>query len=156
MSIPPGPTKPVDPAVRAKNYLAFPYPYARTSRPTNANTKPGTPSAGAVPTSNEYQLTIIGGFTDGFHFYPITIDGNTATIHPHHDLLDYGQSYYVEVDPEVLNVPNDGFPGITGKRWRFTTKPKSKAPRANATQSDCQRRRHRRFQHSAGRDGFCS
>jgi len=73
MSIPPGPTKPVDPAIRAKNYLGFPYPYARTSRPTNANTKPGTPSAGAVPTSNEYQLTIIGGFTDGFHFYPITI-----------------------------------------------------------------------------------
>ena len=87
MSIPAGPTKPVDPAVRAKNYLAFPYPYARTSRPTNANTKPGTPSAGAVPTSNEYQLTIIGGFTDGFHFYPITVNGNTATIHPHHDLL---------------------------------------------------------------------
>ena len=109
MSIPAGPTKPVDPAVRAKNYLAFPYPYARTSRPTNANTKPGTPSAGAVPTSNEYQLTIIGGFTDGFHFYPITINGNTATIHPHHDLLEYGKTYYVEVDKEVLSVPNDGF-----------------------------------------------
>src|SRR5882762_1768410 len=36
LSIPAGPTKPVDPAIRAKNYLAFPYPYARTSRPTNA------------------------------------------------------------------------------------------------------------------------
>jgi pectinesterase len=128
LSIPPGPTKPVDPAVRAKNYLAFPYPYARTARPTNANTKPGTPSAGAMPTSSEYQLTIIGGFTDGFHFYPITINENTATIHPHHDLLDYGKSYYVEIDPEVLSVPNDGFPGITGKRWRFTTKPKSRSP----------------------------
>src|SRR5258708_7750388 len=133
MSIPAGPTKPVDPAVRAKNYLAFPYPYARTSRPTNANTKPGTPSAGATPTSNEYQLTIIGGFTDGFHFYPITIDGNTATIHPHHDLLEYGKSYYVEVDPEVLSVPNDGWSGIASKRWRFTTKPQSKAPASNAT-----------------------
>jgi hypothetical protein len=47
MSIPSGPTKPVDPAVRAKDYLAFPYPYARTSRPTNRDTKPGTPSAEA-------------------------------------------------------------------------------------------------------------
>jgi pectinesterase len=57
MSIPPGPTKPVDPGVRAKNYLAFPYPYERTSRPTNANTKAGTPSAGATPTSStDYQL----------------------------------------------------------------------------------------------------
>ena len=133
LSIPAGPTKPVDPAVRAKNYLAFAYPYARTSRPTNANTKPGTPSAGATPTSNDFQLTIIGGFTDGFHFYPITIDGNTATIHPHHDLMEYGKSYYVEVDPEVLSVPNDGWSGIARKRWRFTTKPKSKAPSTNAT-----------------------
>jgi hypothetical protein len=81
----------------------------------------GTPSAGAVPTSNEYQLTIIGGFTDGFHFYPITINGNTATIHPHHDLLEYGKTYYVAVDKEVLSVPKDGFQGITGKLWRFST-----------------------------------
>jgi hypothetical protein len=125
MSIPPGPAKPVDPAVRAKNYLAFPYPYARTSRPTNANTKPGTPSAGAISTSNEYQLTIIGGFTDGFHFYPITVTGNTATIHPHHDLLEHGKTYRVEIDPEV-------FEGKSIKPWRFTTKPKSKAPRPDA------------------------
>jgi len=130
MSIPPGPTKPVDPAVRAKNYLAFPYPYDRTSRPTNANTKPGTPSAGAVPTSNEYQLTIIGGFTDGFHFYPITVDDNTATIHPHHDLLQYGKSYYVQIDRGVF--ANNDFAGISGKNWTFTTKPIEKAPRANA------------------------
>jgi pectinesterase len=132
MSIPPGPTTPVDRAIRAKNYLAFPYPYARTSRRTNANTKPGTPSAGAVPTSDQYHLTIIGGFTDGFHFYPITVDGNTATIHPHHDLLEYGKAYYVEIDPAVLSVSSDPFAGITGKSWRFTTKPKSKAPRPNA------------------------
>jgi len=133
MSIPPGPTKPVDPAVRARNYLAFPYPYDRTSRPTNANTKPGTGSAGAVPTSNEYQLTIIGGFTDGFHFYPITVDGNTATIHPHHDLLEYGKTYYVQVDPDALSVPDDEFKGITGKSWTFSTKPRAKAPRSGAT-----------------------
>src|SRR5437870_5486717 len=122
MSIPPGPTKPVDPAIRAKNYLAFPYPYDRDSRPTNANTKPGTPSAGAVPTSDAYQLSIIGGFTDGFHFYPITIDGNTATIHPHHDLLEYGKTYYVQIDPEALVIPNNGFAVIAGKKWTFMTK----------------------------------
>jgi hypothetical protein len=132
MSIPPGPTKPVDPAVRAKNYLAFPYPYERKKRPTNADTKPGTPSVGAVPTSNEYQLTIIGGFTDGFHFYPITINGNTATIHPHHDLLEYGKTYYVQIDAEVLSVSNGDFTGISGKSWRFSTKPQSKAPRSDA------------------------
>lgn len=132
ISIPPGPTRPVDPAVRAKDYLAFPYPYDRKSRATNRDTKPGTPSAGAVPTSNEYQLTIIGGFTDGFHFYPITVDGTTATIHLHHYLLEYGKTYYVDIDPEVLDVPNEKFPGI--KRWQFTTKSKSKAPRPGARQ----------------------
>jgi pectin methylesterase-like acyl-CoA thioesterase len=131
MNIPPGPTRPVDPAIRAKNYLAFPYPYARKTRPTNRNTKPGTPSAGAVPTSDQYQLTIIGGFTDGFHFYPITVDGNTATIHPHHDLLEYGKSYYVEIDADVLQVDNNEFKGIASNTWRFTTKPLSKAPRPN-------------------------
>jgi pectin methylesterase-like acyl-CoA thioesterase len=132
LSIPPGPTDPVDSAVRAKNYLAFPYPYARTSRPTNANTKPGTPSAGATPTADAYQLTIIGGFTDGFHFYPITINGTTATIHPHHDRLEYGRSYAVEIDPGVLTLPAGGFNGITGKRWRFSTKPRASAPRPDA------------------------
>jgi pectinesterase len=128
MSIPAGPTQPVDRAIRATNYLAFPYPYARSSRPTNANTKPGTPSAGAAPTSDQYHLTIIGGFTDGFHFYPITVDGHTATLHPHHDLLEYGKSYYVEMDPEVLS----SFPGIKGRSWRFSTKTHSKAPRPDA------------------------
>src|SRR4051794_32851435 len=59
MSIPAGPTKPVDPAIRAKDYLKFPYPYERTTRPTNRDTKPGTGSAGATPTSStDYQLTI--------------------------------------------------------------------------------------------------
>lgn len=133
MSIPPGPTKPVDPAVRAKEYLKFPYPYDRTSRPTNRDTKPGTGSAGAVPTSStDYQLTIIGGFTDGFHFYPIIVNDKTATIQLHHDLLEYGKTYYVEIDPAVLGVPNGGFAGIDGKKWTFTTK--SKAPSPNATQ----------------------
>jgi pectinesterase len=133
MSIPSGPTKPVDPAIRAKDYLKFPYPYDRTSRPTNRDTNPGTPSAGAVPTSaTDYQLTIIGGFTDGFHFYPVIVNDKTATIQLHHDLLEYARTYYVQIDADVLL--NVGFAGIGGKSWRFTTKPKSKAPSANAAQ----------------------
>ena len=35
------------------------------------NTTPGAPSGAAAPTSRDYQLTIIGGFRDGFHFYPV-------------------------------------------------------------------------------------
>ena len=86
-----------------------------------------------MPTSGEYQLTIIGGFTDGFHFYPVTVDANTATIHPHHDLLDYGKTYYVQMDPEVFDIPSGRFMGIKDKTWRFTSKPISRAPRPGAT-----------------------
>lgn len=129
MSIPAGLTKSVDPAIRAKGYIKSPYSYERTKRATNRDTKPGTGSAGATDTTSDYQLTIIGGFTDGFRFYPITIDGNTATIHPHHDLLEYGKSYYVQIDAEVF--PNSDFAGILGKNWSFSTK--AKAPKANAT-----------------------
>lgn len=132
MSIPAGPTRPVDPAIRAKDYLKFPYPYERTSRPTNRDTKPGTGSAGAMPTSaTDYQLTIIGGFTDGFHFYPVIVNEETATIQLHHDLLEYGKTYYVQIDPDVLSAP--GFAGIDGKKWTFSTKPKSKVPKTGAT-----------------------
>jgi hypothetical protein len=86
LSIPAGPTERATGAALTAPYMAFPYPYAqRRVIPTNANTKPGTPSAGAEPTPDSYQLTIIGGFTDGFHFYPIVVSGNTATIQLHHN-----------------------------------------------------------------------
>jgi pectin methylesterase-like acyl-CoA thioesterase len=130
LSIPAGPTERATGAALSAPYLSFRYPYERGPVPTNANTKPGTPSAGAEPTPNTYQLTIIGGFTDGFHFYPLTVAGNTATIQLHHNLLEYGKSYYVLIDPSVLTVAG-GFKGISDKQsWRFSTK--TKGPRAGA------------------------
>lgn len=103
-------------------YLQVPYDY--TSRKiTNANTKPGTPSSGASPTPDNYQLTIIGGFSDGFHFYPVIIHNNTATIYLHNNLLEYNKTYYVQIDPEVLSVNDNSFKGIAGKTgWVFSTK----------------------------------
>lgn len=124
MAIPAGPTE-RSTAPQAP-YISTPYPYDGPHH-TNVDTKPGTPSAGAAPTDGaRYQLTIIGGFTDGFHFYPITVDANTATIHPHNNLLQYGKSYYVQIDPGVLAA--DGFNGVSGKAWRFVTK--AHAPKA--------------------------
>lgn len=121
MSVPAGPTE------RASGpyppYLATPYDYGGPRR-TNADTKPGTPSApGVEPAAGRYQLTIIGGFTDGFHFHPVIVHGNAATIYPHHDLLRYGTTYYVQIDPGVLTVADGSFQGVAGKRgWRFATK----------------------------------
>jgi hypothetical protein len=129
MSIPAGPTE------RASGpyppYLATPYDYSGPRR-TNADTKPGTASApNAQPVPGNYQLTIIGGFTDGFHFHPVIVHDNTATIYPHNNLLEYGRSYYVEIDPGVLSVADGSFKGIAGKdAWRFSTK--AHGPREDA------------------------
>jgi pectinesterase len=120
LSIPPGPTA-TTPSPNAI-YTPVPYPYV-SGRFTNANTKPGTPSGAADPTPDNYQLTIIGGFTDAFHFYPVIIHDRTATIYPHNNLLEYGKTYYVTIDPGVLTPKDNSFSGITGKtEWSFKTK----------------------------------
>lgn len=119
LSIPPGPTASNTERVP---YIQSPYEYI-SGNFTNKNTKPGTPSGGATPNSDQYQLTIIGGFTDAFHFYPVIIHENKATIYLHHNLLEYDRTYYVQIDPEVFTFEDGNFPGISGKNeWRFTTK----------------------------------
>jgi pectinesterase len=120
LSIPPGPTGPT-PSPSA-TYTPVPYEYG-SGHFTNANTKPGTPSGVANATSDKYQLTIIGGFTDAFHFYPVIIHDKTATIYPHNNLLECGKTYYVEIDAGVLILRDGSFTGISGKTgWRFTTR----------------------------------
>lgn len=120
LSVPPGPTTP-GPRPNPP-YTPTPYQYT-DAHPTNAGTAAGTPSGEAAPASGDYQLTIIGGFTDGFHFYPVIVHDNIATIYPHHSLLQYEKTYYVEIDPGVLSLPDGSFAGIRGTTgWRFTTK----------------------------------
>ena len=120
LSIPAGPT--VRSTAPKAPYTPVPYEYV-PGKFTNANTKPGTPSGLAVPTPDNYQLTIIGGFTDGFHFYPVIIHDKTATIYPHNNLLEYNKTYYVEIDPEVFMLSDSVFNGIKGKTsWVFSTK----------------------------------
>lgn len=125
MSIPAGPTQSRTYGPEC-DYTKMPYDYSRTSVPTNRTTIPGTPSGGAEPTPPEYQLNIIGGFTDAFHFYPIIAKGKVATIYLHNNMLDYGKEYRVVVDKEVFDNH--------GKQiaWTFTTK--SKAPTSTTLQ----------------------
>lgn len=123
LSIPPGPANPT-PSPSA-TYTPVPYAYV-SGRFSNANTKPGTPSGAALPTPDDCQLTIIGGFTDGFHFYPVIIRDKRATIYLHNNLLEYNKSYYVQVDPGVLTLQDGSFTGINGTNgWKFSTR---KAP----------------------------
>lgn len=107
------------------DYAEIPYDYSRSFIPTNRNTLPGTPSGTAEPTPRDMQLTIIGGFTDGFHFHPVLIRGNSAIIQPHNNMLEYGHSYYVTIDDGAI-ICGD-FRGIEAGEWEFTTKTRGPA-----------------------------
>lgn len=80
---------------------------------------------------SQYQVTTIGGMS-GFHFHPVIIHGNVATIYLHNHHLEYRRRYIVQIDLGVLTTANDGFAGISGDRgWTFTTK--DGPPPADAT-----------------------
>ena len=124
MSIPAGPTK-SQPKNPNAQYTPVPYLY-RTQHITNRNTKAGTPSGINAWDTGHYQLDIIGGFSDGFHFYPIIPHGKQLTIYLHHNMLEYGHAYYVTIDKGIIS----GFEGIKGKKgWTFRTK--DQAPDTN-------------------------
>ena len=122
LSIPSGPTESRTYGPEC-DYTKVPYDYTRTVMPTNKDTRPGTPSGTAEPTPPVYQLTIIGGFTDAFHFYPVIVRDSIATIYLHNNMLEYGHTYYVTIDNGVLNLADGSFQGVTKEdEWIFTTK----------------------------------
>ncbi|WP_438483006.1 pectinesterase family protein [Oleiharenicola lentus] len=139
LSIPAGPTErgpiqtlpslpPAEAAARVARLAAL--GAKPLGRVTNATAVAGTLGDGKNPTK-DYQLTIIGGVQQGFHFHPVIIRGNVATIYPHHNLLTYGRTYRVEIDPGVLTLADGSFAGIPAAQgWTFTTKP---APPATDT-----------------------
>ncbi len=122
LSIPAGP----DPSRR----ITAP-PAAAPAADANAPTSPTTttPAVRTTPADlHNYQLTTIGGLAD-FHFYPVILHGNTATIYPHNNVLHYHHKYIVQIDPAVFT---NAFPGFTtNTAWTFTTK--SAPPAANST-----------------------
>lgn len=116
LSLPAGPT--IARNNQSADYLKTPYEYTGGAI-TNKNTSPGTPSADYEKSGEKYQLTIIGGFSDGFHFYPVYVNENSVCIQLHHNLLEYGRKYYVLFDSGIVN----GFKGFDKKDdWTFTTK----------------------------------
>jgi hypothetical protein len=125
MSIPAGP----DPSRRV-TVLAAPGIPLPASVPTSPTTT--TPAVRTTPADlHNYQLTAVGGL-ENFHFYPVIVHGNVATIYPHNHALRYGHRYIVQIDPDVLNPAVGAFVGITtDQAWTFSTK--KAAPPADAT-----------------------
>ena len=126
LSIPAGP----DPSRRI-TAPAAPVTVLDSSIPTSPTTT--TPAVRTTPADlHDYQLTTIGGLTD-FHFYPVIIHGNVATIYPHNNVLRYHHQYIVQIDSGVLTPANGVFAGFANDHaWRFTTK--KAPPPANTTQ----------------------
>ena len=64
----------------------------------------------------------IGGVAN-WNYYPLTVSGNTVTIHPRNGVLAYGRSYYVQIDPGAfLDATGLSFAGIADKTtWTFST-----------------------------------
>ncbi len=113
MSVPAGP----DPLHRAPPTQTIPLDPSIPTSPTTT-----TPAVRTTPADlHNYQLTTIGGLLD-FHFYPIIVHGNIATIYLHNNVLAYHHRYIVRIDASVLTTA-DGFAGFTTDRaWTFTTK----------------------------------
>ena len=121
MSIPAGPTAP-QPVNPEAIYTTVPYKYL-SKKINNVNTVPGTPSGINRKDTSRYQRTIIGGFSDGFHFYPIIAHGNKATIYLHNNMLEYGHCYYITIDDGVITTTDGDFHGFNDKgSWVFSTK----------------------------------
>ncbi len=122
LSIPAGP----DPAHRIAPVAA----QAIDPNPPTPTTT--TPAVTTTPADlHDYQLTTIGGLAD-FHFYPVVVHGDTATINLHNNVLRYQRGYIVEIDPGVLTLASGGFNGIASQHpWIFTTK--AKPPPATTT-----------------------
>jgi pectinesterase len=123
LSIPAGP----DPSHRI---TAPPVTALAPDAPTSPTTT--TPAVRTTPADlHNYQLNTIGGLAD-FHFYPVIVHGNVATIYPHNNVLKYGHRYIVQIDPGVLTPATGTFAGVTtDAAWSFSTK--AAAPPANAT-----------------------
>lgn len=74
------------------------------------------------------KVNLIGGLDSGrvrlVNFVPITVSGNTVTIYPHNNKLEYNTNYYVTIGNGFLNGTVGGMPfaGLGARAWTFTTK----------------------------------
>lgn len=120
LSLPAGPTE-SQPRLASAVYTPVPYIYT-PQRYTNRTMKPGTASGVNKPDSGRYQLNIIGGFIDGFHFHPVLVRGNKAVIYLHNNVLEYGHQYAVAIDRGAIQSADGKFKGIRKGEWTFTAK----------------------------------
>jgi pectinesterase len=96
---------------------ASPRPTGRAPQMTEAQRR----AAGTSTKMTDYQVNTVGGVD--FHFFPIIVRGNKATLYPHNNKLEYGRKYRVQIDAGVLKTAQ-GEVVRTAEHgdWIFTTK----------------------------------
>jgi pectinesterase len=105
---------------------ASPNPSGRSTATTEAERR----AQAAATRMEDFQVNTIGGMD--FHFFPVIVRGNTATIYPHNNRLKYGRTYIVKMDASVLKPASGSFSGFTSDTaWTFKTK--AAPPKADAT-----------------------
>ncbi len=103
-------------------------PSPRPNGRAGGSTEAERVALGAASKMSDYQVNTIGGMD--FHFFPIIVRDNIATIYPHNNKLKYGRTYIVKMDASVLTTADRGFDGFDGREWTFKTK--AAPPPANA------------------------
>jgi hypothetical protein len=104
-------------------------PSPRPNGRSPASTEAERQALAATTKMSDYQINTVGGVE--FHFFPIIVRGNTATIYLHNNKLKYGRKYRVQLDSSVLKTAQGEEVRLTkGGDWSFTTK--STPPPANA------------------------
>jgi pectinesterase len=89
--------------------------------PASPNRRMLPAEAAADAARNSYQSTRFAG--RDWHFRPVIVRGNVATIAPHHGVLSYGKRYRVTVDAGVLQP--------AAIAWGFATR--AAGPRIDST-----------------------
>jgi len=99
-----------------------PHPNGRAPRSTEAERQ----RLAAATQMSDFQVNVIGGVE--FHFFPIIVRGNRATLYLHNNRLQYGRKYRVQIDPGVLKTAAGD--AVRVADWTFTTKPAALPPSA--------------------------
>ncbi|RZL34948.1 MAG: hypothetical protein EOP35_16020 [Rubrivivax sp.] len=94
--------------------------------PASPNRRMTPAEAAADAATTTYQSTRIAG--RDWHFRPVIVRGNVATITPHHGVLGYGRRYRVTLDAGVLQQAGPAEPAIS---WTFATR--AAPPAADST-----------------------
>ena len=67
-----------------------------------------------------------------FHFYPVIVHGNVATIYLHNNVLRYKHKYTVEIDSGVFTPATGVFAGFTKDQCGCQAAPSSIQRRINS------------------------